>query len=137
MSLRLDRIRNSRAGFALIEVLVAVAVAALIMAALMRAFSDVWGGVTAVRENAEAMLLAQTVLAGVSRSAIAEGEREGGAGRYRRVMTTTQPPSAPRPPAEEGQPPPIGKLYRIVVVVLAPNGRRTSLETYRIATAAR
>ena len=37
MSLRLDRIKSKR-GFALIEVLVAVAVAGLIMAALMRAF---------------------------------------------------------------------------------------------------
>lgn len=138
MSLRLDRIKSKR-GFALIEVLVAVAVAGLIMAALMRAFTAVWGGATAVRENAEAMMLAQTVLAGVTRNALTEGERDGNAGRYRWVMTTTQPTGVkpPRPTAEEGQPQPIGKLYRIVVVVAAPSGRRTSLETYRIAAAAR
>jgi hypothetical protein len=82
-------------------------------------------------------MVAQTVLAGVTRGTIAEGERDGAAGRYRWVMRIGLADTAPPPPPDEGQPPPLGKLYRVALVVVAPSGRRTSLETFRIATAGR
>ncbi len=141
MSLRQPQTKADRSGgFALIEVLVAVAVAGLIMAALLRAFTNIWGGVTAVREDAESMLLARTVIFGVPRNAIVEGEKDGNAGRYHWVMTTTRPQVATPPPRrmEDGsQPPEPAKVYRILVNVTAPGERRTSLETFRIGLPAR
>jgi type II secretory pathway pseudopilin PulG len=69
-------------GFILVEVLVTAAVAAVLLAALMRAFSSVWGGLGAVREETEAMLVARAVLeASTPRNNLAVLTQEGMSGR--------------------------------------------------------
>jgi hypothetical protein len=75
--------RSRTDGFVLVEVLVTAAVAAVLLAALMRAFSSVWGGIGAVREEAEAMLVARAVIdASTPRVNMAPLAQEGMSGRY-------------------------------------------------------
>ena len=70
-------------GFVLIEVLVTAAVAAVLLAALARAFSSVWGGIGAVREETEAMLVARAVIeASTPRNNLGPLTQEGTSGRY-------------------------------------------------------
>lgn len=74
---------RQRQGFVLVEVLVTAAIAAVLLAALMRAFSSVWGGIGAVREETEAMLVARAVIeASTPRSNLAPLTQEGVSGRY-------------------------------------------------------
>ena len=71
------------AGFMLVEVLVTAAVAAVLLGMLMRAFSSVWGGIGAVREDTEAMLVARAVIeASTPRINLVPLTQEGMAGRY-------------------------------------------------------
>ena len=75
--------RGRSEGFILVEVLVTAAVAAVLLAALMRAFSSVWGGIGAVREEADAMLVARAVIeASTPRSNLVPITQEGMSGRY-------------------------------------------------------
>ena len=70
-------------GFVLIEVLVTAAVAAVLLAALARAFSSVWGGIGAVREETEAMLVARAVIeTSTPRNNLGPMTQEGTSGRY-------------------------------------------------------
>jgi prepilin-type N-terminal cleavage/methylation domain-containing protein len=170
-----DRHARSR-GFVLIEVLVTAAVAAVLLTALARAFSSVWGGIGAVREETEAMLVARAVIeASTPRNNLAPLTQEGTSGRYawsvaivstglqagqigqqgqrqpdpRSATAQLQPNRPPtdldsgqRPrnlndPERDQQPSDAGEipwtLFRIAVVVRAPSGRRTSLETVRLS----
>lgn len=149
---------RSARGFVLLEVLVAVGVAAIIMTALLRSFTSTWAGINAVREDAESMLLARALLADGSSTKIAAGSQNGTVGRYAWNMTAVVVPVAPPPPSpsqqqqqqqqpgqpqqpqqangdDQQQPNPFG-LYRITLVITAPSGRSSSLETYRIGPAA-
>ncbi|HVZ52880.1 MAG TPA: type II secretion system protein [Pseudolabrys sp.] len=155
-----DRIARNARGFVLLEVLVAVGVAAIIMTALLRSFTSTWAGINAVREEAESMLLARALLAdGSSTAKIAAGTQNGTVGRYAWSLTAVAVPIAPPPPPQkqaqqppqqqpgdpqppqqangedQQQPNPFG-LYRITLVVTTPSGRSSSLETYRIGPAA-
>jgi prepilin-type N-terminal cleavage/methylation domain-containing protein len=129
-------------GFALVEVLVAAAVAAVLMTALIRAFANNWSGVNSVREETEAMLVARSVLEAVApRSTLAPGAQQGATGRYNwsvEIAKEPIPPLAAAPrnpllgePAAQTVP---RNLYRVAIVVAAPSGRRTTLETLRLAT---
>jgi len=70
-------------GFLLVEVLVTAAVAAVLLAVLMRAFSSVWGGIGAVREETEAMLVARAVIeASTPRTNLVPLAQDGMTGRY-------------------------------------------------------
>lgn len=70
-------------GFVLIEVLVTAAVAAVLLAALMRAFSTVWGNIGGVREETEAMLVARAVIeASTPRHNLVPLTQQGTSGRY-------------------------------------------------------
>jgi len=70
-------------GFVLIEVLVTAAVAAVLLAALMRAFSTVWGNIGGVREETEAMLVARAVIeASAPRHNLVPLTQQGTSGRY-------------------------------------------------------
>src|SRR3954469_20692339 len=74
---------RATAGFVLIEVLVAVGVAAVLMAVLIRSFSQTWSGVNIVREEAEGTLLARSMMAAaLQRDKLVPGSQEGTAGRY-------------------------------------------------------
>jgi type II secretory pathway pseudopilin PulG len=80
---------RANAGFVLIEVLVAVGVAAALMAVLIRSFSQTWSGVNIVREEAEGTLLARSMMAAaLQRDKLVAGSQEGTAGRYAWKMTT-------------------------------------------------
>jgi type II secretory pathway pseudopilin PulG len=75
--------RRRSAGFVLIEVLVTAAVAAVLLAAVMRAYSSLWSGIGAVREEIEAMLVARAVIeASTPRTNLVPLTQEGRTGRY-------------------------------------------------------
>lgn len=127
-------------GFVLIEVLVAVAVAGIIMAALLRSFSATWSGINAVRENAETMLLARSLLADTARDKLFAGQQNGTLGRYTWTMTTAAAPVAvpvnqPKPGGEQKEANP-WILYRVGLFITTPSGRSASLETFRLGQAA-
>jgi len=83
MSSRRPDKRAGAAGFVLVEVLVTAAVAAVLLAALVRAFSSTWGGIGAVREETEAMLVARAVIeASTPRNNLVPLAQEGVIGRY-------------------------------------------------------
>jgi hypothetical protein len=116
----------------LIEVLVAVAVAGVILVALLRAFVSTWFGISTVREEAEAMLIARTLISAVTpREKASEIVQQGSIGRYNWALEVKKAPMAAPAGADENPFP--WTLYRVGVVVTAPNGRRTSVETSRLS----
>jgi prepilin-type N-terminal cleavage/methylation domain-containing protein len=125
--------RKANRGFVLIEVLVAVAVAAVLLVALSRAFVSTWSGISVVREEAEAMLIARTLIASVTpRENAGELSQQGSIGRYNWALEVKKAPMAPAAGADS-ETPFAWTLYRAGVVVTAPSGRRTSLETSRLS----
>ena len=130
--------RKSNGGFVLIEVLVAVAVAAVLLTALLRAFVTTWMGINTVREEAETMLIARSLISAVApRENTAEASQNGAIGRYTWALEVKKalvvvPPVDIEAGSGTGTPNP-WTLYRIAVVITAPNGRRTSLETNRLS----
>jgi prepilin-type N-terminal cleavage/methylation domain-containing protein len=128
--------RKGTDGFVLIEVLVAVAVAAVLLTALLRAFVTTWQGINTVREEAEAMLIARSLVSAVApRENTVEASQRGNIGRYawalevRKALAVVAPADAESGPQATNP----WTLYRIAVVITAPNGRRTSLETNRLS----
>ena len=120
----------------LIEVLVAVAVAGVILVALSRAFISTWFGISTVREEAEAMLIVRTLISAVTpRENASEIVQQGSIGRYNWALEVKRVPMAapPAAPAAANETPFPWTLYRVGVVVTAPNGRRTSVETSRLS----
>jgi prepilin-type N-terminal cleavage/methylation domain-containing protein len=131
---------NSSKGFVLLEVLVAVAVAGVILVALLRSFVGTWWGINTVREEAEAMLIARSIVNTVApRNNTTEVAQQGTIGRYRWAVevkrTITPPPQSLAPADPEAAPATANPwtLYRVAVVVTAPNGRRTTLATNRLS----
>ena len=134
--------RKSNRGFVLLEVLVAVAVAGIILTALLRSFVTTWQGINIVREEAESMLIARSLVsAATPRDNTAEVSQRGSIGRYGWALEVKRAPTPPPPPPSsltasdpesEATPNP-WTLYRVAVVVTAPNGRRTTLETNRLS----
>jgi prepilin-type N-terminal cleavage/methylation domain-containing protein len=125
--------RKADRGFVLIEVLVAVGVAAVLLVALLRAFVSTWFGISTVREEAEAMLIARTLIASVTpRENAGELSQQGSIGRYNWVLEVKKAPMVPAA-GGDSETPFAWTLYRAGVVVTAPNGRRTSLETSRLS----
>jgi Tfp pilus assembly protein FimT len=134
---------TAAAGFVLVEVLVALGVAAILLVALMRAFATIWAGIGVVREEAEAMLIARSLLyAATPRSNMVEGVQNGSTGRYGWTVSISKAPqAAPAAPAaateteaDAVQP---WTAFIVAINVKAPNGRSTSLETIRLARTAR
>jgi prepilin-type N-terminal cleavage/methylation domain-containing protein len=130
--------RKANRGFVLIEVLVAVAVAAVLLVALLRAFVTTWFGISTVREEAEAMLIARTLISAVTpRENAGELSQQGSIGRYNWALEVRKAAIAPVAGAAvagaDSETPFAWTLYRAGVVVTAPSGRRTSLETSRLS----
>jgi hypothetical protein len=118
----------------LIEVLVAVAVAAVLLVALSRAFVSTWMGISVVREEAETMLIARTLIGAVMpRDNATEVSQQGDIGRYKWALEVKKAPIAAPAASAESETPFRWTLYRAGVVVTAPSGRRTSLETSRLS----
>jgi hypothetical protein len=147
---------RATAGFVLIEVLVAVGVAAALMAVLIRSFSQTWSGVNIVREEAEGTLLARSMMAAaLQRDKLAPGSQEGTAGRYAWKMTTAVVPvptakSQPKQkrqqqtqqqqgvsqlaqqPQQNAEDPIPKVLYHLALVLVGPSGRSNRLDSYEI-----
>lgn len=137
------RPQRGNAGFVLVEVLVATAVAALIFTALIRSFATTWGNTGRVREEAEAMFIGRAVLQSVgARPTLRMGSQDGTTGVYTWSVAITQPPAPVLP--ETGKKPTNSDdddddkesnnwmLYRITIAVTAPSGRKTTLDTFRL-----
>jgi len=130
--------RKANSGFVLLEVLVAVAVAGVILIALLRSFVTTWWGINTVREEAEAMLIARSLISSVApRYNTNEVAQQGVIGRYRWTVevkrTVTPPPqglTTSDPETANANP---WTLYRVAVVVTAPTGRRTTIATNRLS----
>jgi len=111
MWLRRRPAENRRSdGFILIEVLVTAAVAAVLLAALMRAFSTVWGNIGGVREETAAMLVARAVIeASTPRYNLVPLTQQGTSGRYAWTIsiasTGIQMSNAPPQEQNQGAPP--------------------------------
>ena len=137
--------RRGDAGFALVEVLVAVAVASILMAVLIRSFVSTWAGVNVVRDEAEGTLLARSILDELLlRGALAAGSQDGTMGRYAWNVTTTmqtlttvaatQPRRAEQGgQANQGNPAPtMANIFHVVVTMRGPSGRSSRLDAYKI-----
>jgi hypothetical protein len=122
----------------LIEVLVALGVAAVILVALLRSFVTTWHGINTVREEAEAILIARSLVSAVTpRDNTSEVSQRGTIGRYSWALevkrTVTTPPPSITQADQQSETPFSWTLYRVAVVVTAPNGRRTTLATNRLS----
>jgi len=137
--------RRGDAGFALIEVLVAVAVASILMAVLIRSFVSTWAGVNIVRDEAEGTLLARSILDELLlRGALGAGSQDGTMGRYAWNVTTTmqtlttvaatQPQGAAQgSQGNQGTPAPTtANIFHVVVTMRGPSGRSSRLDAYKI-----
>jgi len=136
---------DARAGYVLVEVLVATAVAALIFTALIRSFATTWSNSGRVREEAEAVFVGRAVLQAVgARTMLRMGSQDGTSGPYAWSVSITEPPAPIMPDAGKK---PAGDnsddddddgdtnrwtLYRITIAVTAPSGRKTTLDTFRL-----
>jgi prepilin-type N-terminal cleavage/methylation domain-containing protein len=141
--------RRGEAGFALIEVLVAVAVASVLMAVLIRSFVSTWAGVNIVRDEAEGTLLARSILDELLlRGMLAAGSQDGTMGRYAWNVTTTMQtlpvvPAVQPPSGQEGsqrtqqnQQPTTANIFHVVVTMRGPSGRSSRLDAYKIGQTA-
>jgi prepilin-type N-terminal cleavage/methylation domain-containing protein len=137
--------RRGDAGFALIEVLVAVGVASILMAVLIRSFVSTWAGVNIVRDEAEGTLLARSILDELLlRGALAAGSQDGTMGRYAWNVTTTMQTlttvaaTQPRSAAQGSQgsqavpAPTTANIFHVVVTMRGPSGRSNRLDAYKI-----
>ncbi len=137
----------SRRGFTLIEVMVALIVAIVMTAALVRFFAGVRSEAVRLREEVDSWAVARAVLDAVpSGAALAPGTTVGAAGGYSWRLDASSmadmlaPLSPPiEAPAEDigaadaETPPPIP--MRLQVVVTGPRGGSVRLETVRLARA--
>jgi prepilin-type N-terminal cleavage/methylation domain-containing protein len=141
---RLSAADRRRAGFTLLEVLVALIVAALFLEALTRALGASWWAARRPMEQVSALAIARAAAAEAgSRAPGPEGRIKGFA-----YVTTIEPLTpeqrsaelAPLPPRDDGTAvtvrtgPPLGRVNRIRVVVTAPSGRRLIFETLKVDT---
>lgn len=137
---------DRRAGFMLLEVLVAAVVAVVLITLLTRISGDNAHRAETIRAMSGAMAVARSVLEEASaRDGLAAGERRGQAGAYGWVVVTESLGEVMPAPAlsgadQEGDAAknreaqqPKWRLFRVGVAVVAPDGRRTTLEAHRLA----
>ena len=134
---------RAASGFVLLETLVALALAALLLTILSRSLLGSWSGTAHAREDLQAMMLARSVLDGAwPRTALAPGVRTGDSGGYvwraETALASTRASEVAPGLAKDRQvdsAPAVGRqwpLYRIIVTVTAPSGRRVLLEAFRL-----
>jgi type II secretory pathway pseudopilin PulG len=141
-----DRRQPWRTGFVLLETLVALALAALLLTMLSRSFLSTWHGTLHAREDLQAMLIAHTVLEdALPRGKLATGIVTGTTAGY--VWQAETLPASTRAAAVAPQSLPSGlqveptptsnqrwTLYKIVVTVRSPTGRRVVLDAFRLGS---
>ena len=145
-----EKTRGRTCGFSLAEVLVALAVAAMMAAVLTRYVAGTRFNAAQVRERLELWTIAQSMLDGLSKT-ISPGTSEGQIGAYRwhreiapiasDAVARTESPSA-QGGLEDHLGSPVGRrtaapstawvLYRIKVQIEAPSGRQYEADTIRI-----
>jgi prepilin-type N-terminal cleavage/methylation domain-containing protein len=142
---------GSTCGFSLAEVLVALAVAAMMAAVLTRYVAGTRFNAAQVRERLELWTISQSMLAGLTKT-LSPGTSFGQIGAYRwrseiapiapNAVAQTEAPSAQG--GLDNQPHPVGDrrtagpstawvLYRVNVQIEAPSGRQYVADTIRIA----
>ena len=127
--------KGGKAGFALLEVLVAVGISAVLMAVLIRAFVNTWSGISIVREEAEGTLLARSMLdETLMRGQLSPGSQDGTLGRYAwTIATSAQNVTAPPGANDEGKNTPgTSTLFHVVVTLRGPSGRSNRLDAFKI-----
>ena len=138
----------ARRGFTLVEVMVALIVAIVMTAALVRFFAGVRSEAVRLREEVDSWAVARAVLDAVpSGAALAPGTTVGAAGGYAWQLeatsmaqllapvapTTLEAPAEDMAQDEAATPPPVP--MRLRVVVTGPRGGSVRLETVRLARA--
>ena len=133
-----------RAGFTLLEVLVALVVAALFLEALTRALGASWWTARRPMEQVSALAIARAAVTEASRSSPSlEGRIKGFAFVTTIEQLTPEQRSAalaPLPPRDDSSGMPVrtgtllSRLNRVRVVVTAPSGRRLIFETLKVDT---
>jgi prepilin-type N-terminal cleavage/methylation domain-containing protein len=133
------RKRPGRAGFTLVEVMVALIVAVVLGTALVRFFAGVRSDAQRLRENLDAWVVARAVLDAVpSGSAVSPGTTVGATGAYSWRLEAMAMPQLVLPAATvdveadaPDEPPPVA--MRLSVVVTGPRAGVARLETMRLA----
>lgn len=131
---------RSRAGFTLLEVLVALAVAGLFLGVLARGFATAWGRQHIPVESIWVIALAREVAADVRDSGAAISGSVGAFSYTTRIAplliepsTSSLPPAPPQDHRVPPQPSLQARLQQITVRVIAPSGRRFDYQTIRLA----
>lgn len=129
------------AGFTLLEVIVALAIAALAVVVTFRAGGDGLFAVASAGRAEEAVQRAQSHLAAVGQDvALLQGATEGDDGGGYRWRLRIEPAAQRRVPATAGSPPAVTTLYNVeVAITWRGRGRSHSvvLKTERVDTASR
>jgi prepilin-type N-terminal cleavage/methylation domain-containing protein len=133
------RERPGRAGFTLVEVMIALIVAVVLGAALVRFFAGVRSDAQRLRENLDAWVVARAVLDAVpSGGAVSPGTTVGATGAYSWRLEAIPMPQLAMPvtPVDAeadapDEPPPVA--MRLRVVVTGPRTGDARLETIRLA----
>lgn len=144
------RTHSGAAGFSLAEVLVALAIAAMMAAMLTRFVAGTRMGAAKVGERAEMVALGETLLARIASSqALQRGKTDGRAGVFAwridimpasfeaRALRVSEPAAAglSGKAAPEGSRNPLAwnwAAYRVAVVIQAPSGQTHAVDTVRL-----
>jgi general secretion pathway protein I len=119
---------RGKAGFTLLEALIAITVLALSLSALLSLYSTGLRGVAAIDGNMRARLLAQSVMAEMSHErASRPGKVQGRSDQFTWTLTV-----APYDEPERGQQRSPWTLHHLVVTVSWPHGRQIELQTLRM-----
>lgn len=137
-----SKARSSRRGFTLIEVMVALVIAVILGAGLVRFFAGVRGEAQRSREQFDAWTVARAVLGAVpSGGAVAPGTTVGATGAFSWRLEASPMAAAlavvPSPADDLGggdTPSPPALPMRLRVDVTGPRGGSARLETIRLAT---
>lgn len=132
--------REGAAGFTLLEVLIAFAIAAITLAVVIEGSVTALSSARIARDTQNAIVRARSRLAALEGGALVPGERDGDDGggfRWRSDVTqiatgTDVRSAAVRPP---GRLAPIQTLYAVRVTVTWAGGRSVRLDSTRLAAA--
>lgn len=146
-----SKVNKSRAGFTLIEALVALSVAAVFLPVILRGFTNAWNTLKIAADTENSMRIARS-LAAEWRDEAGNIQPSGDFHGYQYKIASEglqlEPRDAQLPPAPPKNPatkqdaaaaqsaaeaaPPQGQLLRLVILVTAPSGRTLRYETAKL-----